>query len=1141
MKYAFTILLFLSLSAAAQSPGDTIVVKTIDYTMTYGSGDRDTLVYFPTDPSLSFEKIIMQYSMRCKDGLVSPPISGQTNIGCGEWDYSCNTYIEDDSRADSVARTTSSVAISNFSGTQFDYIPNPTIDFHRKVYKKTNLNSVISETTHSVGSYAADINHAFPLQHFDAKSMYLYTAAELSAAGLTAGNIDGFFLFPINTISVDFCKIKMKNTTLTGLSPVLGADTTGFMEVYFDELNAYAFPTGHRVMFHSPFVWDGVSNILIQFSYTNTTGNGGSTLPKIKGYSGTYQGMYASGAQYPVFQSTNYLTVDGYKGIGGSDNRTVEAWIKTSTANKEIVFWGENSNTKKWIVRVNGGGQLRAEVAGGYIIGTTSLTDDKWHHIAVVLDGSSVNDIKLYVDGSQEAISSSQNSIINTENTTSSDVMIGHGSNNTYFDGNIDNVRIWSTALTQARIHSWMHTKLNSLHPNYGSLELDLSMDSLDNGSWTDRSVHGRDASTTGGLWLERSYGEYLHDNFQLVDQKPQIEFFRGTYNTTTTLDSNWFYVYRNPNTVIQKTIVDHSGTTMSDEINQDSVAFLWDVTDGYRYYAESGSFESSTSITAQGSITPSTLNYWERNPMRFEIMSFVTPYGINLDLGPEGKMWSFDLTDFSPILRGTKRMIMNKGGQWQEDMDIKFLFVVGTPERDVIDISNIWKSDRSTSYTDIPTAFATRTLPAITGATGYAIRSTITGHGQQGEFVPRTHSLQINGSTANSWQAWKTCGSNPIYPQGGTWIYDRAGWCPGMATDLVRTELSAPTFPLQADYSVSAATGDSRYIVSHQLVAYSDPNFGLDAELVDILNPSKKIEHAKTNPSCVDPAILVRGTGTTPITSMTIEYGVNGGAHKASYNWTGNIEFGEEVTIDLPTAGFDIWSDIDRDTDNLFFAKIISVNSTVPENEHNSEARSYFDVPRIYPPGLAFLIFTNGAAAETTYEIFDMFGNAVFSENYTTNNSSIRDTVHLAHGCYTLRISDSDGDGYSFWANQDGNGSLRIYNAAGGFLEMIDGDFGNFYEMQFTVDWPLSYEQYSHIWDVQLYPNPTRNTLHVTGEKIEESSWEVVDMLGRKLRPLHTASADMLTIDVSQVPPGVYLLEAQLDDARVSKKFVVE
>ena len=50
---------------------------------------------------------------------------------------------------------------------------------------------------------------------------------------------------------------------------------------------------------------------------------------------------------------------------------------------------------------------------------------------------------------------------------------------------------------------------------------------------------------------------------------------------------------------------------------------------------------------------------------MAFQIMSFVTPYGIGLDLGPEGKTWYFDLTDYAPIFKGNKRITVSGGGQW--------------------------------------------------------------------------------------------------------------------------------------------------------------------------------------------------------------------------------------------------------------------------------------------------------------------------------------------------------------------------------------------------------------------------------------------------------------------------------------------
>ena len=34
-------------------------------------------------------------------------------------------------------------------------------------------------------------------------------------------------------------------------------------------------------------------------------------------------------------------------------------------------------------------------------------------------------------------------------------------------------------------------------------------------------------------------------------------------------------------------------------------------------------------------------------------------------------------------------------------------------------------------------------------------------------------------------------CGENPIYPQGGTWIYDRANWCPGKRAQTFDHEIS--------------------------------------------------------------------------------------------------------------------------------------------------------------------------------------------------------------------------------------------------------------------------------------------------------------------------------------------------------------
>ena len=64
------------------------------------------------------------------------------------------------------------------------------------------------------------------------------------------------------------------------------------------------------------------------------------------------------------------------------------------------------------------------------------------------------------------------------------------------------------------------------------------------------------------------------------------------------------------------------------------------------------------------------------------------------------------------------------------------------------------------------------------------AFRFIVTGHGsdvnQCCEFASHYYNLNLNGSSILQQQIWRDCGFNELYPQGGTWIYNRANWCPG-------------------------------------------------------------------------------------------------------------------------------------------------------------------------------------------------------------------------------------------------------------------------------------------------------------------------------------------------------------------------
>jgi len=166
----------------------------------------------------------------------------------------------------------------------------------------------------------------------------------------------------------------------------------------------------------------------------------------------------------------DYVEVSGYTGVTGTSSRTVELWIKTSGTGV-LTMWGTNSPTQKFGIRVNYTsahgtvGAIKAEVNSGYNTGSTDVRDGNWHHVAVTLsdDGSpNINESVIYIDGELESISQSAEKQVNT--ASSANVAIGYDSfgNTEYFDGQIDEVRIWSDARTAAEIKEYMHKEVAS-------------------------------------------------------------------------------------------------------------------------------------------------------------------------------------------------------------------------------------------------------------------------------------------------------------------------------------------------------------------------------------------------------------------------------------------------------------------------------------------------------------------------------------------------------------------------------------------------------------------------------------------------------------------------------------------------------
>ena len=122
-----------------------------------------------------------------------------------------NTYITDSTKTDSTKAKHPSHTITGFSGTSYNYTTQPTYTYYKYNQQSVNYTATTSETMATVGTGANTSNAPFDTQYMTAKSQFLWTASELSAAGLVAGDISSIKLSISNVGSpAQFLKIRMK-------------------------------------------------------------------------------------------------------------------------------------------------------------------------------------------------------------------------------------------------------------------------------------------------------------------------------------------------------------------------------------------------------------------------------------------------------------------------------------------------------------------------------------------------------------------------------------------------------------------------------------------------------------------------------------------------------------------------------------------------------------------------------------------------------------------------------------------------------------------------------------------------------------------------------------------------------------------
>ena len=469
-----------------------------------------------------------------------------------------------------------------------------------------------------------------------------------------------------------------------------------------------------------------------------------------------------------------------------------------------------------------------------------------------------------------------------------------------------------------------------------------------------------------------------------------------------------------------------------------------------------------------------------------YEIGRMLTPYG-----GAFTKDWNFqwelDVTDFALLLRDSVEIEYRHTGYEPNDdrgwpITVGFEIIKGTPAVEPISISKIYDSSYRYGDSSKPLEEVLKPVSFVAApeASFARLRMVQTGHGMDepdgcGEFCNKVREIRYDGNLIDSRSIWKECGDNPLYPQAGTWVIDRANWCPGnlMQPDLYDLKVKAGgSHVIEARMQKYVSTKPSAdEVISAYLIQYKEVKSKNDAALEDILSPSLKDIYSRQNPASFNPQISVKNMGSNEIKSLDIRYGT-AGSKPSRYNWQGTIAAGKSLVITLPGR-------IDsRAKANVFKAELLKVNGKADSYKADNVLTAAYNAAPSLPDTLVFHLQTNNQPQHNSYSLKNATGITVKERALGSleANSTYRDTLVLQDGAYILALVDTAGDGLELWFNaRGGRGIARLENGRGQMIKAFESDSGSGWEYNFSVGAdpdPIDEDQVS----IGLYPTRTKD-----------------------------------------------------------------
>lgn len=246
--------------------------------------------------------------------------------------------------------------------------------------------------------------------------------------------------------------------------------------------------------------------------------------------------------------SSAYVSIANQTGLDITDSITVEAWVNatafgiTSAQNSIVCKHGWSQGEAGYVLRLGGSGQLSFNLAGLDINGipvswvdnvspTATLTTATWYHVAGTFDG---NNSKIYVNGVLKGTVPFTGTIVSSPYPLN----IGHLSDpgqpaDRFFNGYIDEVKIWNRALSQAELQANMNVQMDTSVAHTGLVSY-WRMNNGTGATVTDLSTGGHNGATSGTTWSTTV-------PFNNAPTPPAIVFSSGNLVSNSPTNNQWY------------------------------------------------------------------------------------------------------------------------------------------------------------------------------------------------------------------------------------------------------------------------------------------------------------------------------------------------------------------------------------------------------------------------------------------------------------------------------------------------------------------------------------------------------------------------------------------------------------------------